>query len=575
MADISGMLGTIDSALGAPEPWQSIGNAGGASGNAPAYPVSPGSDSAGAPAPLDTDIIVRTPARPRIVQGVAPAGDALAVASPSANAIYAGGQQQPSSQGAPQKSTADQVIDAINAAIDAPTQAATHQNASPQSAKPSIYQVAEQPGVGFNEVLADTAGAPVDLVQGAMNLGQKINRSLGLASLPEPQTPPVGGSQSIKSGLGLIGANPDEHPANSTPERIARGIGSGAASLLLPAGAIGAASETGAMAPQLSEALGEAFGAPATGGQAAGLSAMGASGGAAGNAASEAVPEPYKPYAEMAGNILGGGGAAALGKGIGFVGKGAGAVGDFLAPLTAGGRQKLADRRLAKGATSPTAALDTIENEPRELVPGSKPTTFQLTGDRGLGQMERQAAKKSPAPFLERAADQTAHRVEAIKGIAPNGDPAAVSATLRSHLAALDEMAATVEARIKADAVHAETSARENAAHSAATATETAAQKEARAREGAEGGAANARGTAAQQVARATQEAQRRAAALGGEGTPEAYGSALRARLQAAKDAAKANERKLWQAVDPDGRRTLDARPISWAGRTLVEEVSA
>src|SRR3984957_5488815 len=131
MADISGMLGTIDSALGAPAPWQSSGNAGGASGNAPAYPVSPGSDSVGAPAPLDTDIIVRTPARPRVVQGVAPPGDASAVASPNANAIYAGGQQQPSAQGAPQKSTADQVIDALNAAIDAPTQPATHQNASP------------------------------------------------------------------------------------------------------------------------------------------------------------------------------------------------------------------------------------------------------------------------------------------------------------------------------------------------------------------------------------------------------------------------------------------------------------
>src|SRR5580693_389841 len=105
MADLSGMFGTIDTALG----------------NGGASPK-PQTDSAGSQIGPN-DIVVHTPPmQPKIVQGQAPAGDPNAVASPSANAIYTGGQVQPAAP--PQKTRADDVLSAIDAAIATPTKPA-------------------------------------------------------------------------------------------------------------------------------------------------------------------------------------------------------------------------------------------------------------------------------------------------------------------------------------------------------------------------------------------------------------------------------------------------------------------
>src|ERR1700692_3033630 len=71
MADISGILNAIDTALGT---------------SSPANATAPIADTGGDPSPV---IVVRAPPRPRVVPGVAPAGDASAAPG---NAIYSGGQ---------------------------------------------------------------------------------------------------------------------------------------------------------------------------------------------------------------------------------------------------------------------------------------------------------------------------------------------------------------------------------------------------------------------------------------------------------------------------------------------------
>src|SRR6185436_293091 len=66
---------------------------------------------------------------------------------------------------------------------------------------------------GFNEAAADIAGAPVDAMTWALNrYGGKVNEIAKAAGASGDIfgriEHPVGGSESIKSGLGLIGIDP-------------------------------------------------------------------------------------------------------------------------------------------------------------------------------------------------------------------------------------------------------------------------------------------------------------------------------------------------------------------------------
>jgi hypothetical protein len=82
----------------------------------------------------------------------------------------------------------------------------------------SLSSLALQVPTGANETLANGLRAPVGAMTWALNHipGVKIKD-------------PVMGSDFIKRGMGLIGANPDNAPANTAAERIARGTGSGIA----------------------------------------------------------------------------------------------------------------------------------------------------------------------------------------------------------------------------------------------------------------------------------------------------------------------------------------------------------
>jgi hypothetical protein len=63
------------------------------------------------------------------------------------------------------------------------------------------------------------------------------------------------------------------------------------------------------------------------------------------------------------------------------------------------GPEAEAGRIIERSATDAAAARQALETAPREVVPGSQPTTYQLTNDPGLGQLERAAQTRSYAPF--------------------------------------------------------------------------------------------------------------------------------------------------------------------------------
>lgn len=198
----------------------------------------------------------------------------------------------------------------------------------------------------------------------------------------------------------------------------------------------------------------------------------------------------------------------------------ANAIGDYVAPLYQAGRERLAARVLNDSAADPVAFRQALEN-PEQIVPsvpGSQPTTFQQTGDLGVGLLERQVQTANPQPFLQREAEQSIARNNALAGIQPTGSPEAVVSTMRQHLADIDR-------------------------------------------------------TTSEALEAATASARNQTAALGGAGTPEGYGTALRGQLDQARQAAKARENALWDAVDPDGTLAADAGGIRNAVVSVMRDL--
>jgi hypothetical protein len=175
------------------------------------------------------------------------------------------------------------------------------------------------------------------------------------------------------------------------------------------------------------------------------------------------------------------------------------------APFLAGASQQAAERQagevLAKRAADPAAARASLAGGAEELVPGSRPTTFQQTGDIGLGALEREVATKNPTPFRERAGEQNAARVDLLQSLQEGGSPADLSRAFRSHFDDLDQ-------QTTAD------------------------------------------------VAARTAAAQAKGAAIGGGGVPESYGDTIRQAVIDAETAARSRESGLWEAIDPNGDLT-------------------
>lgn len=179
------------------------------------------------------------------------------------------------------------------------------------------------------------------------------------------------------------------------------------------------------------------------GGGFAGNIAMGVGAGIGGTLAEDKAPDALKPTAKMAGELAGGGMAAAAEN----TGRAAyNAVRQTLSRVLEPFNMTAA-RQITDAAANPGQVRTDLANDAgAETVPGSRPTTFQATGDLGVGQEERSASSSNPVPFIDRQVEQNAARMRALEGVAdPEADSAAVSTYVRSRLASItDEHAAKV-----------------------------------------------------------------------------------------------------------------------------------
>lgn len=140
----------------------------------------------------------------------------------------------------------------------------------------------------------------------------------------------------------------------------------------------------------------------------------------------------FGPEVQSALGMVGGLGGGALGEGgvrAFSAGKqaAANALNPFAAAFNRGAAETQAGAALQRGATNPTAVRASLA-EPGELVLGSQPTTFQQTGDMGLGAMERGVRGKNPELFKALEAEQNKQRVEALQGIQQGGNAGELSA---------------------------------------------------------------------------------------------------------------------------------------------------
>ena len=373
----------------------------------------------------------------------------------------------------------------------------------------SIGSVAKATGAAANRDVAGFLGGPVDAMTWLMNKipGVDIDR-------------PLFGSQRWRESLQAAGVDTTTQPRNEW-ERAGAAAGDAVAAvpgLMTGLGAARALPWVGEKLAPYAESL-----LPKTGAALAELEGIAGIGGGAGRVAADALPEDQKPLwgplAETAGNIVGGGAAATAGAGLrALTGEAARLAGRFYQPAGFGskeavapglsatqGQQITAGQRLRGAATKPDELAGSLDVEQPDLVPGSKPTTYQLSGDPGVGNLERGAAARNPAPFVARRAEQNRARVGAIEGEAPfEAQPGAVGDYFRRQLADID------------------------AAH---------ASRETAARTGVDQATEGVGGT---QFA-----------------TPAEYGQQLRGNLSDLNTAAKARESSLWRAIDPDGNLTL------------------
>jgi hypothetical protein len=243
--------------------------------------------------------------------------------------------------------------------------------------------------------------------------------------------------------------------------------------------------------------------------------------GVGGNVAAANVPAPYKPLANAVGQLAGGGVAALGDAGISATARaGANLARPLLAPFSENAAKDIAASRLQAATTNLPVAVSTASHglEEPPLVRRSEPTLGQLTGDSGLLALERTQATKNPDLFKTRQAEQQEAQVGALNGVQPTGSPAAVGAFIRQQLDAMDTRQVSAIAGAQARAGEANTG-------------------------------------------------------LGGFGTAQEYGQTIRSNLAEAQRAAKANEARLWDAIDPTGNLTIDARPTAQAAQQILGEI--
>ncbi|ODT80969.1 MAG: hypothetical protein ABS76_14370 [Pelagibacterium sp. SCN 64-44] len=265
----------------------------------------------------------------------------------------------------------------------------------PQGAQPKTGAF-ENATAGLNNALYSVAGFPVDAANTALRIGAAgINAVTGSdIQLPENT---MGGRQSIADAFGQVGVT---DPANVVPpnnfEASLRAGGEGAGYAVAPELMMAQLSKLGIVGQKAQQLMGQIFGEARSVGSTTGNMVASATGGVG----AQMGADEWKGTAAIGGGLAGAGVGTLITQLPRLAGAGGRAIGDFMAPFTQGGREQMAGRQLREGATSPGAVIDAIANAPSELVPGSKSTTFQMSGDMGIGSMERGAAANNPAEFM-------------------------------------------------------------------------------------------------------------------------------------------------------------------------------
>lgn len=390
-------------------------------------------------------------------------------------------------------------------------------------------------GAGINKGIAGVAGLPVDAAIGLINhTSSNINKVAGLFGKPDliPAIDrPLGGSESIRAGFNnfteAIGAGREDQSPPTTPgQHMANAVGQGIASMVVPG--LGAEAM---LARTFSESasLGTAMARMIAGSGTASNVVIGAGAGVGSELAKNAASDPYKSVAELGGGLAGGV-FGALAGGVGGLVKWA-AQHAWQAAMEPAEVQ--AARRIMARATDPEAFKASLADGAQGVVnagvegeanlAGSIPTTFQATGDMGVGAYERTIARTpAGAPgFAQRLQDQNGARLAAIKGIVdPDARASAVTDYVNNQLTNITTEHAASIVTMSDDLASALT---------------------------------KAGGTTFDHSA--------------------GYGEALRAPLASLNAAMKKQEAALWSAIDPDRAIPISSEQIKQTALNLIDDI--
>lgn len=453
------------------------------------------------------------------------------------------------------------------------------QDARPPGA--TAGSLAKNFAIGPISNLTGLAGAIPETMETILHPVDTIVRNVKALATGQPQYDPYAPdlvTKAINSNLGPL--NPDAIPQNTPAERIARGIGGGLTAAFAPeaegltVGKMLANAFVGASAGAVATGAAEVVPAPfkpivgILGGLAGGLAAHGTIEGvrAGAGAVSDLAAPVMARFSDEAAKTQAGAVLANRATSPGTVldmlntptiapadavaqanqrltqlatassppgGLGSTAAGRALTP------EEVTERNFLQNNIDDPDALAKAQGKrlQPEIVPGSQPTSFQLTGDAGLGELERETETKNSGLFTTRIAEQNAARIKSLQDLQQGGDPNVVAAVLRSQF---DDLDATTQAHVDSLMKNAEIARTNLEASNVA------------------------------QTGRLTSKAQGAAQNIGGMATPDEYGGMLRQANTEADDAAAKRESGLWTAIDPNGDLTGNMIVSKTAGNEIT-----
>lgn len=271
-------------------------------------------------------------------------------------------------------------------------------NLTPEQQQATVEQIARDMGLQqrsggfaekmntFNEGMARTLGAPVDLIAGGL---RRVGVPVG--------DNPVGGSASLRSAMQFVGADPINRDPETMGEAVLMGAGE-AVGALLPAGLLARSAQglggvTGAVA---TDVMSPFINTPYRAMVAEALAGAGARAGE--RLADDASGGTMGPLGAIAGGLAAAAGPAALGRAVGataralpVTGAAIRGVSAAVAPFTGAGAAVRAQDRVRSLLADPDATSRQLSEAPIANL-----TPAQQTNDPNLLALERAAAQSNP-----------------------------------------------------------------------------------------------------------------------------------------------------------------------------------